>query len=55
MVDLKDELYGEVFEPLKDMERFRFLKVVPDLKNIFWENGADLPPKFLYKKRKFLP
>ena len=55
MVDLKDELYGEVFEPLKDMERFRSFKVDPDLETIVWENGADLAPEFLYDKMKVLP
>ena len=54
MVDLKDELYGEVFEPLKDMERFRSFKVDPDLETIVWENGADLAPEFLYDRLKVL-
>ncbi len=53
-VDLKDELYGEIFEPLKDMERFRSFKVDPDLETIVWENGADLAPEFLYDKLKVL-
>jgi len=54
MVDLKEELYGEVFEPLKDMEKFKSFKVDPDLETIFWENGADLAPEFLYEKMKVL-
>ena len=54
MVDLKDELYGEVFEPLKDMERFKSFRVDPDLETIAWENGADLAPEFLYEKMKVL-
>ena len=54
MVDLKDELYGEVFEPLKDMERFKSFKVDPDLETISWQNGADLAPEFLYDKMKVL-
>ena len=52
MVDLKDELYGEVFESLKDIERFKSFKVDPDLKTIVWDNGADLAPEFLYDKMK---
>ncbi|NWF55504.1 MAG: DUF2442 domain-containing protein [Syntrophaceae bacterium] len=54
VVDLKDELYGEVFEPLKDMERFQSFKVDPDLETIVWDNGADLAPEFLYDKMKIL-
>ena len=54
LVDLKEELYGEVFEPLKDMERFMSFKVDPDLETITWENGADLAPEFLYEKMKVL-
>ena len=54
MVDLKEELYGEVFEPLRDMERFKSFKVDPDLETIAWENGADLAPEFLYEKMKVL-
>jgi hypothetical protein len=53
-VDLKDELYGEVFEPLKDMKKFKSFKVDPDLETIAWENGADLAPEFLYEKMKVL-
>lgn len=51
-VDLKDELYGEVFEPLKNLEKFKSFKVDPDLETIVWENGADMAPEFLYEKIK---
>lgn len=54
LVDLRDELYGEVFEPLKNMEKFRSFKVDPDLETIVWDNGADLAPEFLYDKMKVL-
>lgn len=53
-VDLKEELYGEVFEPLKDLERFKDFKVDSDLETIVWGNGADLAPEFLYEKMKVL-
>jgi hypothetical protein len=54
VVDLKDELYGEMFEPLKDIKRFQSFKVDPDLETIVWDNGADLAPEFLYDKMKIL-
>jgi hypothetical protein len=53
-VNLKDELYGEVFEPLKDLEMFKSFRVDPVLETIVWENGADLAPEFLYNKMKVL-
>lgn len=53
-VDLSQELYGEMFEPLKEMIRFRNFKVDPEMETISWENGADLAPEFLYEKMKVL-
>ena len=47
-VELKDELWGPVFEPLKDKEEFKKFRVHPDLRTITWENGADFAPEFLY-------
>lgn len=46
-VDLKDELWGEVFEPLKNLDNFRNFKLNPF--TIEWENGADFSPEFLYR------
>ncbi len=54
MVDLKDELYGEVFEPMKAMEKFKAFKVDAVLGTIVWDNGADFAPEFLYEKLKVL-
>ena len=51
-VDLKTELEGEVFEPLKNIASFRDFKVDPELHTIVWKNGADLAPEFLYKHIK---
>ena len=46
-VDLSAELYGEVLEPLKDVEYFRKLRVDPELRTVVWPNGADFAPEFL--------
>ncbi len=48
IVDLKDELQGEIFEPLKDKNIFMQFKVHDLLKTIVWPNGADLAPYSLY-------
>ena len=53
-VDLKDELYGDVFDPLKNLVAFKSFKVDSDLETIVWENGADMAPEFLYEKMKVL-
>jgi Protein of unknown function (DUF2442) len=49
LVDLAAELDGEIFEPLKNMDYFKKVRVNPDLDTIVWENGADMSPDFLYK------
>jgi hypothetical protein len=48
-VDLEGELYGEVFEPLKEKRFFARLAVNPELHTITWPNGADFAPEFLYE------
>jgi hypothetical protein len=47
VVDLKDQLNGEIFTPLKDINYFK--QFVLDGWTITWENGADFAPEFLYK------
>lgn len=49
-VDLGGELYGEVFEPLKDQALFRRFIVHPEFHTLSWPDGADLAPEFLYEK-----
>jgi hypothetical protein len=46
-VDLKNQLYGEVFEPLKDLEKFKRFKISDW--TIEWDNGADYAPEYLYE------
>ncbi len=53
-VDLSSELEGEVFGPLKDINKFKSFKVDPIMQTIVWENGADLAPEFLYENMKVL-
>ena len=49
VIDLEDELWGEVFEPLKDLDVFRRFRVDTELDTLVWPTGADLAPEFLYE------
>ena len=49
-VDLETELWGEVFQPLKDKARFAEFSLNKELGTITWPNGADFAPEFLYQK-----
>jgi uncharacterized protein DUF2442 len=49
-IDLASELWGEVFEPLKDTALFRTFQVNSELNTITWSTGADLAPEFLYER-----
>ena len=44
-VDLSPELFGELFEPLKDKRLFSSFKL--EGHTIAWDNGADFAPEFL--------
>jgi len=50
LVDLADQLYGSMFEPLKDLDAFRAFQVDPELNTVVWENGADFAPEFLHAR-----
>jgi hypothetical protein len=49
-IDLRGELRGPLFEPLRDLEYFRRFMVSTDLGTISWPNGADFAPEFLYER-----
>lgn len=49
-VDLGDELYGALFEPLRDLDAFKPFTVHPEFHTVCWPNGADIAPEFLYEK-----
>jgi hypothetical protein len=49
-VDRGAELWGEVFQPLKDQSRFAEFYLDKELETIVWPNGADFAPEFLYQK-----
>ena len=51
-IDLERELWGPVFEPLKNVAEFAKLYAEPECKTVVWPNGADLAPEFLHDELK---
>jgi hypothetical protein len=47
-IDLEPELWGPMFEPLRDLNEFRKVMFDRELGTIVWPNGADLDPDVLY-------
>lgn len=47
-VNLRDALWGPVFEPLRDPVVFARATLDPVLGTVVWPNGADFSPEFLY-------
>lgn len=47
IVDLEGELWGAMYEPLKDIEYFKLVKT--DGHTIVWPNEADFCPDLLYQ------
>lgn len=47
-IDLEAELWGPVFEPLRDPQLFRQVRVDEELGTIVWPNGADMDPDVLH-------
>ena len=50
VVDLEGDLWGPVFEPLRDTEAFKRFTVSEEFHTIVWENGADIAPEHLHEK-----
>ena len=51
VVDLSGDLWGPMFEPLKDPERFAEVSL-DELGAPRWPNGADLAPDAIYEEIK---
>jgi hypothetical protein len=47
-VCLRNELWGEVFEPLKNEQLFATAHQSDELGTVVWANGADFAPEFLF-------
>ena len=48
VADLTEALVGPMFEPLRDPDMFRMLRVDEELGTIVWPNGSDLAPEYIY-------
>ena len=48
-LNLEEELWGEVFEPLRNRAQFMGFRVDAGLQTLTWPNGADLAPEFIYR------
>ena len=46
-LELRRELYGPVFEPLRDPANFAQAYLDPDSRTVSWPTGADFAPDFL--------
>lgn len=46
-LNLRRELYGPIFEPLRDPAYFAQVFIDPNSRTITWPNGADFAPDFL--------
>ena len=53
-MNLKDELWGPIFEPLRDPDFFAKVELDTELGTIVWPNGADLDPVVLHGSEKSL-
>ena len=51
-VDLIQDIYGEIFEPLKDLAAFKRFTIHREFHTLCWPNGADIAPEYLYEKSK---
>ena len=48
-VDLREELEGPVFAPLRDPAVFRQVTIDPELRTVTWPNGADFAPESFFR------
>jgi hypothetical protein len=51
-VDLSDDLWGQMAEPLRDPDYFRQVRVDTELGTVVWPNGYDLDPDVLHGDHK---
>lgn len=48
VIDFRPVLFGELFEPLRDLEVFDQVEIDPEVHTLAWPNGADFDPATLH-------
>ncbi len=48
IIDFREVLVGELFEPLRDLEVFNQVRIDPEVHTLVWPNGADFDPATLH-------
>jgi len=54
-VNLADDLWGPMAQPLQDPDYFRQVRVDPELGTVAWPNGYDLDPDVLHGDHEAVP
>ena len=54
IIEMRDRLFGPVFEPLKDLTQFQQV-FIDEFGAIAWPNGADLAPDALHERLSKAP
>lgn len=49
-VDLKNDIWGPAFEPLKEISFFKQIEVSKVMGTVVWPNEVDFAPEFLLDK-----
>jgi hypothetical protein len=50
VVDFENDLWGNIFEPLKDISYFKCFYISEISNTLEWNNGADFAQEFIYSK-----
>ncbi len=50
IINLESELYGDIFEPLRDPAFFAQVRI--EGPTVAWPNGADFSPEWLYEQAR---
>ena len=53
IIDIEPILYGAYFEPLRNPQLFKKVRVNKEINTIEWPNGADFHPETLYNWEEY--